>query len=151
MNVQELDYQSAKKICFYHLSENIFNFTALLCFSLSLFLPVFFTSAEDIFGFWVLITGWMGLAFLQLAWYANPINLLVLLLAAEHPKVAFLLSLLGLAVASCSFLFYEIPTGINYEKVFIKEFGIGFYFWYATHILILAGSLSRFIRYLKKS
>ena len=150
MNAQELNFTEVKKVSTFKLSENILNFIALMCFSISLFLPVFFTSAEDIYGFWVLVTGWMGLAFFQVAWYANPLNLLVLLLVNEHPRIAFLLSLLALLVASCSFLFYEIPTGINYEKVFIQELGLGFYFWYIAHILILSSTLLSFIGSLKK-
>ena len=65
--------------------------------------------------------------FFQFSWYANPIHLLSLLLAGEHPKTAFLLSLLSLAIACKAFLFYEIPIGINSEKIYIKEFGVGFY------------------------
>ncbi len=128
---------------------NLLIFLGLLCFSISLFLPIFFTSAEDIYGFWVLVTGWMGLVFLQVAWYANPLNLLALLLVNDHPRVALLLSLLAITLASCSFIFYEIPTGVNYEKVFIQEFGSGFYLWFVALILILIGMLFGFIESFK--
>ena len=107
MNAQYLNYPLAKKISFLKLAENILIFLALVCFVLSLFLPTFFTSAEDIYGFWVLITGWMGLVILQLAWFANPLNLLALLLANKRPRIAFLLGLLALALVSNSFVFYR--------------------------------------------
>ena len=104
-------------------------------------MPVFFTSGEDITGYWVLITGWIGVIFIQLAWYANPINLLALLLAREQPRIALLLSLLAFVIALGALLIYEIPTGINYEKIFIKEFGLGLYLWLAAHALVMLALL----------
>jgi len=150
MNGHDLNYPKTKQFSFYKLGINVFIFFGLVCFSASLFLPIFFTSTEDIYGFWVLVTGWMGLVFIQLAWYANPLNLLALLLANDRPRIALLISLLAIALASCSFVFYEIPTGINYEKVFIREFGLGFYLWYASHILIVIGLMLGFIESLKE-
>lgn len=150
MNYYDLNYPKTKQLSIYKLGLNIFIFLALLCFTASLFLPIFFTSTEDIYGFWVLATGWMGLVFIQLAWYANPLNLLALLLVGDRPRIAFLLSILAIALASCSFVFYEIPTGINYEKVYIREFGLGFYFWYVAHVLVVIGLMIGFIGSLKK-
>ena len=114
-------------------------------------MPVFFTSGEGIVGYWVLVTGWIGVIFIQFAWYANPINLLALLLARDNPQIALLLSILALIIASGTFGFYEIPTGINYEKVFIKEFGLGFYVWYAAQVFFLLAVFSRFVNYIKNN
>jgi len=150
MNNHDLNYPKTPLFSFYKLGVNIFIFFGLVCFSTSLFLPIFFTSAEDIYGFWILATGWMGLVFFQLAWFANPLNLLALLFITDRPRIAFLLSLLGVALASCSFIFHEIPTGIDYEKVFIREFGLGFYLWYASHIFIAIGLMLGFLETLKK-
>ncbi|MEH6454926.1 MAG: hypothetical protein V7749_01260 [Cocleimonas sp.] len=130
---------------------NIFLFMGLACLTLSLFMPAFFTSAEDIYGYWVLITGWIGAIFIQFAWYANPLNLLALLLARDKPRTALLLSFAALTLASGAFIFYEIPTGFNYEKVFIKELGLGFYIWYAAQVFFLLALISRFINYLELS
>jgi hypothetical protein len=102
---------------------------------MSLFVPALYTSAEDIRGFWILITGWMGLFFFQLAWYANPLNILAFLLVLRHPRLSVLLSLVALFLASETFLFYEIPTGINQEKLYITELGLGFYFWYFAQVM----------------
>ena len=107
------------------------------CFVISLFSNVFFTPDEDIRGYWVFITGWIGILFLQFAWYANPLNLMALLLVNHSPRIALLLSLLALVLASETFLFYEIPTGINQEKVYIQELGFGFFIWYLAQILFL--------------
>ena len=124
-------------------------FIGFACFTLSIFLPVFFTSGEEIYGYWVLITGWIGVVFIQFAWYANPINLLALLLARDNPKTSLLLSCLALMLASGAFIFKEIPTGINYEKVFIKEFGLGFYVWYLAQIFFMLAFFSRLLNSIK--
>lgn len=120
----------------------------LAFFALSLFLPVFFTSDKDIYGFWVLITGWVGVIFIQFAWYANPINLLALLLMRDSPRISLFLSLLALLLASGAFIFNEIPIGVNNEKVFIKEFGLGFYIWYVAQVFFL---LALFVRFLNST
>lgn len=149
MNDKVANYSSIQSIPFYTLCINIFMCLGLACFTLSLFMPIFYTSGEDIVGYWVLITGWIGVIFIQFAWYANPLNLLAFLLARENPLIALILSLCALILASGAFLFYEIPLGINYEKVFIKEFGLGFYIWYAAHAFFLLAMFSRFINSLK--
>ncbi|MGK0271971.1 MAG: hypothetical protein ACI88H_002637 [Cocleimonas sp.] len=131
------------------LSVNIFMFMGLACLTLSLFLPVFFTSADDIYGYWVLLIGWLGMIFIQFSWYANPLNLLALLITTKKPITALLLSILALLLASSTTLFYEIPIGLNYEKVFIKEFGIGFYVWYGAQVFFLFALLCRYLIYIK--
>ena len=151
MKEKSLNYPSINQISFVALFMNIFLFMGLACFTLSLFMPVFFTSAEDIYGYWVLITGWIGAIFIQFAWYANPINLLALLLARDKPGIALLLSCLALLFASGTFIFYEIPTGTNYEKIFIKEFGLGFYIWYVAQVFFLLALLCRFINFVKNN
>lgn len=127
---------------------NVFICMGLAFFALSLFLPVFFTSDKDIYGFWVLITGWVGVIFIQFAWYANPINLLALLLMRDSPRISLFLSLLALLLASGAFIFNEIPIGVNNEKVFIKEFGLGFYIWYVAQVFFL---LALFVRFLNST
>ena len=112
-------------------------------FFISLFLTSFFTSGDDIQGYWVLIIGWIGLIFFQLAWFANPINLLAILLIKHHPRKSLLLSLLAFSLASQTFLFPEIPIGLPHDKIFIKELGLGFYFWYLAQALFLLATLSK--------
>ncbi len=150
MNSEDLNYPIAKRISFFQLASNISIFMGLLCFTVALFLPALYTSSEDIYGFWVLVTGWMGLAILQFAWFANPLNLLSLLLTHQNPRIAFLIGVLSMIVACNAFYFYEIPTGINYEKTYIREFGLGFYTWIASHSLILLGLFFGFLHSLKK-
>jgi len=136
MKVSSFNYSASKRFSLIKTSQNICLFLSSLLFIISLFLPTFFTSGNDIYGIWVLISGWIGLAFLQLAWYANPLSLLALLVSRKSPKNALLLSMFALILASGSFYFYEIPTGINYEKVYIKELGFGFYLWFMAHIFV---------------
>ena len=129
------------------LIASILLLTAVSCFMLSLFLPVYYIHIEDISGYWVLFTGWLGLVFFQFAWYANPLILLAILQAKGCPKTSILLGLFALALASETFLFYEIPTGINQEKMYIKELGIGFFIWYLALILFLLWLISQYVFY----
>ena len=128
---------------------NMLMFSGVSCFVMSLFSPVFFTNLETIQGYWVLSMGWMGIVFLQFAWYANPLNLLAILLVQKRPFISLLLSIVALIVASETFIFYEIPTGTNEEKMYIKELGLGFYLWYAAQIFFLLGLFSRLIMHIK--
>ena len=115
--------------------------TALFLFASSLMLTSLFTSGDDIRGYWLLIMGWAGLIIFQFSWFANPINLLALLLLQQQPKLALLLSFVALIFASQSFFLSEIPTGIRHGKIFIKEFGLGFYLWYLSQSLFFLGIL----------
>ncbi len=148
MNNTAINYQITA-LSLLSLSVNIFMFMGLACFTFSLLLPVFFTSADNIYGYWVLLTGWLGMVFIQFAWYANPLNLLAFLIASKKPFTAMLLSILALLLASGTILFYEIPIGLNYEKVFIKEFGLGFYVWYGAQVFFLSALLCRYLIYRK--
>lgn len=127
------------------LFASILLLTAVSCFVLSLFSPVFYTPADDISGYWVLFTGWLGLVFFQFAWYANPLILLAILQVKRHPKTSILLGLFAFTLASETFLFYEIPIGINQEKIYIKELGIGFFIWYLAQILFLLWLISQYV------
>ncbi len=126
-------------------------FTALFLFALSLMLTSIFTSGEDVQGYWILLMGWAGLLIFQFSWFANPINLLALLLLQQQPKMALLLSSFAFIFASQSFLLSEIPTGISHGKIFIKELGLGFYLWYLAQGLFLVGTFIEVINRHKKT
>jgi len=136
-------------ISFSELLPKFFLFLSMLSFVVSLFLSTFFTSNGDIIGGWVFILGWMGIIVFQFAWYANPLNILALLIFESRPRLSVLLSLLALVIASETFTFHEIPTGlftgIHSDKMFIKELGLGFYSWYLSQILFLLALLSKYL------
>ena len=123
------------------LLPRVFIFIGVFFYLLSLPLVSLFTSGEDIQGFWMLLIGWMGIVILQLSWFANPLNLLALLLLTRRPLLALFLSLIAFLLASQAFGFSEIPAGLNHEKLFVKDMGLGFYFWYISHVLFLIGIL----------
>ncbi len=131
------------------LLSKVLLFLGLLSFVTSLFLLTFFTSGGDILGGWVFILGWLGIVVFQFAWYANPLNILAFLIFESRPRLSILLSLLALIIASETFTFKEIPTGlftgIHPEKIFIKELGLGFYSWYLSQILFLFSLMSRYL------
>lgn len=95
-------------------------------------LTVFFTSGELIRGFWILLTGWLGILIMQFAWFANPLMLLALLHMERSPLKALLLGLLALVLASQLFLFDQIPTLRGTGSLFIRELGLGGYCWYGA-------------------
>lgn len=123
--------------------STFFLYAGIMFFTVSLFLIVFFTGGDDIRGYWVLATGWLGFVIFQFAWYANPLNLLAILLVERRPTVAFLLSIAALILATQVFLFNEIPTVSGEEKTYIREFGLGVYLWYLSHGLIVLSIVSR--------
>ena len=142
-------YNSEKTISFSEFLPKFTLFLSLLSFVISLFLSTFFTSDGNVIGGWVFILGWMGILVFQFAWYANPLNVLALLIFESQPRLAVLLSLLALVIASEAFSFQEIPTGlftgIHSDKMFIKELGLGFYSWYLSQILFLLALLSKYL------
>ncbi len=118
----------------------------LACFFASLFLTVFFTTGEDIQGFWVLLIGWIGLVIFQFAWYANLLNLLALLLLKQRPYISLFLSGIALLIATQTFLFFEIPVGLQNSKIYIKELGLGFYLWYLSQAIFLVATITELIK-----
>lgn len=116
--------------------------TAICTYISSLFVTSLFTNTGEILGVWVLITGWLGIIFFQLAWLANPLNLIAILIAKERPKLSILLSAIAILLASKTFLLFEIPAGISLEKIYITELGSGFFLWYFSNILFLVSFIS---------
>ena len=139
-NTQNLTYN--QKLVDPKIVTKLLLVSAVICFVLSLFQTAFFTSGDDIQGYWVLLIGWIGLVFFQFAWFSNPLNLLALLLMKTSPITSLLLSLMALVIAWQSFSFSEIPVGFNYDKVFIKELGFGSYLWFLSQGLFLLTHLT---------
>jgi len=123
------------------LTTRLIIYVGLAFFLLSLLLTALFTSGEDIQGYWILVLGWIGLVIFQFSWFANPLNLLALLIVSQRPVIALLLSTVAFLLASQTFVFVEIPTGTSSGKIHIKELGLGFYIWYLAQGLFLLGVL----------
>lgn len=111
--------------------------SGLTCLVASLSQVAFFTSESEIHGYWILIMGWMGMIFFQLSWFANPLNLLALLLLTHKPKTSLLIGVIAVILATQSFQFTEIPVGLDHQKIYITELGLGFYLWLLSHCLFL--------------
>ena len=121
------------------LSTRLIVYAGLAFFLLSLLFTSLFTSGKDIQGYWILAIGWIGLIIFQFSWFANPLNLLALLLVNQRPVVALILSTTAFLLASQTFVFVEIPIGTGSGKIYIKELGLGFYIWYLAQGLFLLG------------
>lgn len=102
---------------------------ATILFCIAMVDTVYTTSEQSIQGYWILLTGWLGFLFFQLAWYANPLTMLSLLLIRKKPWLALISSTLALLCMSQAFLFYEIPSDAKGNTIEILSRGVGFYCW----------------------
>jgi hypothetical protein len=109
----------------------------------SFFMPVFlFDGHEPVSGLQILMVGWIGLFCGAISWYANPFFLLglVLFLVGEF-RWSHWIALAGLAIALPSFLIREwwfhegFPTPI-------RAFGVGFYVWFSSFVLLATGTFT---------
>ncbi|MEZ5537027.1 MAG: hypothetical protein R3F02_15570 [Thiolinea sp.] len=100
-------------------------------------LPVFETEQRNIAGYWIFLTGWMGFAIFQFAWYANLLLLVAVILMYSSPIRATLFAALGLLVATQAFWFDALPE--TTESVEIIGRGAGFWLWYAGIFLMSLG------------
>ena len=102
---------------------------AAVLFVLSMVDTAFVTSQQEVQGYWVMLTGWMGFVIFQFAWYANPLTLISLLLFRKKTGWALLSSSLALVCLSQAFMFTEIPIDTSGESIDIVSRGAGFYYW----------------------
>lgn len=100
-------------------------------------LPVFETPERTIVGYWVFITGWMGFAMFQFAWYANLLMLMAVIMMYTAPLRATILAAAGLLVATQAFWFDVLPGTTSSTK--ITGQGLGFWCWYGSIFLLGLG------------
>ena len=109
---------------------------AAILFCIAMVETVYTTEAQDIHGYWVLLTGWLGFLFFQFAWYANPLTVLAILLMRKDPWWALITSALALLCMSQAFLFYGIPSDTKGNTIEILSRGTGFYCWVGMIICV---------------
>jgi len=144
-SINNVAIQSSSPVPLVKMLSNILLYAGIAIFVVSLFFNVFFTNTNDVSGIWVLLTGWLGFIVFQFAWFANPLSILAILLMKQRPLVSLLLIILAVILASEMFLFNEIPAASGDDKIYIKEFGLGAYTWYASHWLVLYSMLLNII------
>ncbi|MDD5394624.1 MAG: hypothetical protein PHE17_16540 [Thiothrix sp.] len=108
-----------------------------LLWVMSLTQVVFYTTHGSVMGYWVLVTGWMGFALFQFAWYANLLQLLGVLLMYRRPNWAMLLVVVAVLLAGQSFWFEDIPG--QRDNMHVVQLGAGFWLWYGSMVLITLG------------
>ena len=118
---------------------------AAVLFCIAMVDIVYTTEEQEIHGYWILLTGWLGFLFFQFGWYANPLTVLALLLMKRHPWWALLTSALALLCMSQAFLFYEIPTDAKGSTIAIVSRGIGFYAWVGMIACVFYAIIMRLI------
>lgn len=97
----------------------------------------FYTTQGAVMGYWVLVTGWLGFALFQFAWYANLLQLLGVLLMQRTPNRAMALAVAAVLLAGQAFWFEEIPG--QQANMQIVQLGAGFWLWYVSMVLITLG------------
>lgn len=108
-----------------------------LLWALSLTQVAFYTPQQAVIGYWVLLTGWLGFAVFQFAWYANLLLLLAVLWMRPYPQRATWLAVLGVVVAGQAFWFETIPGEM--ADMPVQSQGLGFWFWYFGVVLMTLG------------
>lgn len=141
-----LKEKNRSSLIFWKVLVKLLVFSGLICFSFSLYHVALYTSGDDLYGIWLLFIGWIGLIFFQLSWLSNLLNLLALLILSAKPRRALMLTLVAFLLASQTFLFSEIPIGLNQEKIYIKELGLGFYLWYLANGIFIIAALIETLR-----
>lgn len=109
-----------------------------LCWVASLWFPVFITdSGHQIIGYWVLLTGWMGVTLFNFAWLANLLIIIAALTMYRYPIRATIVAAIALLSATQAFFFGEIPGQLENSQII--DFGLGFWLWYSSILLVGSG------------
>jgi hypothetical protein len=96
-------------------------------------------------GFQILLMGWMGVFVGQLAWFANPLFALGLLLLSLRRRTAALVCGTGaMLAAGDTFVLFSQQLPANeggVGKLILQHLRAGFYFWAAALVLLPLGAL----------
>ena len=108
-----------------------------LCWVSSLWFPVFYTDTNTLMGYWVLVSGWLGIITFQFSWFANLLIFLAVLWMYKYPIRATLVAAAAVLVATQSFWFMVMPG--KEENINIIGQGLGFWLWYGSLIIMCVG------------
>lgn len=104
------------------------------------------TSSMDVMqGFQILLMGWMGVFVGQLAWFANLLFALgLLLLSLRRRTGAVICGTMAVVVASDTFVLFSQQLPANegdVGKLILQHLRAGFYVWAAALVLLPLGAL----------
>lgn len=104
------------------------------------------------YGWEVLILGWSGafssFPYFTIAWYANPLFVLtVILLVKDKPPVLFS-ALSGLLIALTAFFFKRVWNDKEPPEVIVTSYGAGFYLWLTSFVIL---AVAAWVVYRKES
>lgn len=108
-----------------------------LCWVSSLWFPAFYTDTNALMGYWVLISGWLGIITFQFGWFANLLIFLAVLWMYKYPIRATLVAAAAVLIATQSFWFMVMPG--KDENINIIGQGLGFWLWYGSLIIMCIG------------
>ncbi|MEI7595073.1 MAG: hypothetical protein WCK02_04935 [Bacteroidota bacterium] len=135
----------------------IFKPLSIVCWIASLFFVAFTSKYEDVYGFFLVILGWLsvfsfGAGF---TWLANPI-LWYAWFNYKKTKKSFNASLISTIVSLLFLLFQKISLGgktntpntdqlfyVNTDDIYITGYGFGYFLWVLSSLIMLIGNYIR--------
>lgn len=124
-----MDKRSTSTAKLHHLS--------LALYAISLVLPPF-RGTDGLLGIQALQLGWIGvlpITYIGLAWLANPLYFLTLILYKVKTKFRVSLATLTLIFSLFTFLIEEIPVDEGGRSDFVSV-GIGFFVWFLSFVVL---------------
>ncbi|WP_292008652.1 hypothetical protein [Chryseobacterium sp.] len=120
----------------------IYIIISIILLIISLFLPAGIAGGKSIDTLMCFLLGWFVLFDGEISWLANPMLIISwFCLAINKTKISTITSLLAVLL-SLSFLFSkEIILNEAGHKGPIESYGLGYFLWLASCMVILAGSL----------
>ncbi|XXF79349.1 hypothetical protein P2318_06240 [Myxococcaceae bacterium GXIMD 01537] len=101
---------------------------------------------ETMFGFVLLLLGWLGVVDMNFGWFANPpLALALLFLALRKFTVSAVLSGLALLIALSSLSWYIHPMSADeggVGRLILKYPHVGFFCWVGSILVVLGASLT---------
>ena len=113
------------------------------CWLLSQVLPVAVTNNEEVKGWTVLLSGWLGPFAGQFGWFANPVFAISIPLVAGGPRAARANGIAAAALlllTASAFTWHDLQFDMGKEQ--IRSFGPGYYLWF----LAMFGAAAAMIR-----
>ncbi len=124
------------------IAENYLVLISLILYIVSLFMTAAVaTNGEIINGLFLLLFGWAGIIAGVIAWYANPLYIIsIILLLCKKYKAALILLVISVVIALQSFI------GIPMENFYNQGTpSTGFYLWELSFIIVTIHTLKMFL------
>ncbi len=127
---------------FYSLSGHKISKIALIFWFISLSLPglILYSDQQILWGFSILMSGWLGPFVLNISWYANLFFLYAIFSLVVRSKPATKTSIIAIVLAVSTFTLNRILLNEGGATTPVYGYGLGAIFWFIAMFLILIAS-----------